>query len=245
MTNSFSRLRISLIITLLSGAMLTNVGHDWSIGANHQRAASVAGTVTDPSGAVVVDAKVSVKGSSFEGETATNGAGQYEFNLPPGLYSIEVRSMGFCRARRASFGALPQIQTTFDFALLICPSHGEGPMSYESFELKSNSSAPSDFLSRFGKRSETPDTIEFEGALTHGAHYDPGTQTTGQRQVYVNAAVTYDRWTMSATHLSLNKQTLRLALSGDVAILDGVLQTKAKRAEVDFSLPKPVVNLTP
>jgi hypothetical protein len=244
MTNSFTRLRISLIITLLLGAMLTNVGHAWSIGANRQKTASVAGTVTDPSGAVVVDAKVSVKGSSFEGETATNGAGQYDFNLPPGLYSIEVRSTGFCRARRASFRALPQSKTTFDFALLICPSHGEGPMSYESFVLKSNSSAPSDFLIRFGKRSETTDTIEFEGALTHGAHYAPATQTTGQRQVYVTAAVTYDHWTMSATHLRLNKQTLRLELSGDVAILDGVQETRGKRAEVDFSLPRPVVNLT-
>jgi hypothetical protein len=225
--------------------MLTNVGHALSIGANHQKAASVTGTVTDPSGAVVVDAKLSVKGLSFDGETATNGAGQYEFNLPPGLYSIEVRSTGFCRARRASFRALPQIKTTFDFALLICPSHGEGPMSYESFVLRSNSSAPSDFLIRFGKRSESPDTIEFEGALTQGAHYDPGTGTTSQRQVYVNADVTYHHWTMSATHLSLNKQTLRLELRGDVAILDGVQQTKAKRAEIDFSLPRPVVNVTP
>jgi len=244
MTGSFTRVWLSLTRTLLMGTILIIVGHGWPLGAIHQKAARVAGTVFDPIGAVVVDAKVAVRGSSFERETATNGEGQYEIELPPGIYLIEVRSPGFCRARRASFRARPQIKVNFDFTLLICPSHSEGPMSYEPIALKSELSEPTELMIQFGKRTDRLDTIEFEGALTQITYYDSDTKITDRRQIYLNVTVTYDGWTISASRLTLNKRTLRLELSGDVAILDGVRETKVKSAEVDFALPTPVVKVT-
>jgi lipopolysaccharide assembly outer membrane protein LptD (OstA) len=117
-------------------------------------------------------------------------------------------------------------------------------MSYESFALKGGFVGTPDFLIRFGKRTDKQDTIDFEGALTQITYYDPDTKVEDHRQIYVNAAVTYDGWTISASHLTLNKRTLRLQLSGDVAILDGVQETKVKSTEVDFALPRPVVNVT-
>src|SRR5271166_470333 len=60
--------------------------------------ASITGRVTDPSKALVVDAKVSAISASttFRYETATNGSGEYYLtNLPPGGYRIEIEKAGF------------------------------------------------------------------------------------------------------------------------------------------------------
>ncbi len=243
MTSVFTKPRIRLTVMLLMGTALPLVCHGWPIGEIHQNAVSVAGTVSDPSGAVIVNAKVLVRSSSFERETATNQEGKYEIELPPGILSIEVRSPGFCRAHRPSFNARAQMQVKFDFTLLVCPSHGEGPMSYESFTLKSGSSTPPAFLIRFGKRTDRQDTIEFEGAVTEIAYYDSDTKLTDRHKNQVKVAVIYDCWTISANHLTLNKRTLRMELSGDVAILDGVQESKGSRAEVDFALPRPIANV--
>jgi outer membrane receptor protein involved in Fe transport len=61
-------------------------------------AADVLGTVTDPSGAVVQNAKVTVKdlGTSATRTAATNERGDYIFNLlPNGQYYIKVEATGF------------------------------------------------------------------------------------------------------------------------------------------------------
>jgi Carboxypeptidase regulatory-like domain len=228
----------------LAALLLVNGASSVSVARTPQMTARVVGTVFDSNGAVVVGALASIKSESFNKEAATNGAGEDEVELPPGIYSIEVRSPGFCRARRASFRALTQNTITFDFTLLICPSHGDGPMSYESFALKADSSEPPDFLIRFGKRTEKESTIEYEGVLTEITYYDSDTKVTDRRQIYVNIAVTYNGWTISASRLTLNKRTLRMELSGGVAILDGLRETTVKSAVVDFALPKPVFNMT-
>jgi outer membrane receptor protein involved in Fe transport len=62
-----------------------------------QNTASIKGTVTDPSGAAVVGAKVTAKGPLGIDRTAqTNAGGDYEIPaLPPGMYSVEVQMNGF------------------------------------------------------------------------------------------------------------------------------------------------------
>ncbi len=80
----------------------------------------IQGTVKDPSGAVVLNAKVVVTGSTLVGskEIETDAAGYYRFaNLPPGTYTISVSAKGFKSIKREGVslevGHLPSI----DFAL--------------------------------------------------------------------------------------------------------------------------------
>src|SRR5690348_15830920 len=58
----------------------------------------VLGTVTDPSGAVVVGATVALKDTMtwVERTTITNDAGRYNIpNVPPGTYNITISKTGF------------------------------------------------------------------------------------------------------------------------------------------------------
>src|SRR5262249_26440148 len=60
--------------------------------------ASLTGLITDPSKAVIVDAKVVAisTGTNIRYETATNGSGEYHLaNLPPNPYRLEVEKDGF------------------------------------------------------------------------------------------------------------------------------------------------------
>src|SRR5579864_2183730 len=61
-----------------------------------QTTASIKGNVTDPAGAAVAGAKITVKGVGIERGTQTNGSGDYEVPaLPPGVYSVQVEQGGF------------------------------------------------------------------------------------------------------------------------------------------------------
>ena len=60
--------------------------------------ASLSGRITDPSHALISDAKVAaVNGGTNTGyETNTNSSGEYYLsNLPPGTYEIEIEKTGF------------------------------------------------------------------------------------------------------------------------------------------------------
>jgi hypothetical protein len=65
--------------------------------------AAISGVVKDPSGAVVSNAKVSVRNenTSFERQTTTNETGFFTVpNISPGYYSVTVEASGFKKASR-------------------------------------------------------------------------------------------------------------------------------------------------
>src|SRR5256714_14653824 len=67
--------------------------------------ATLLGTVTDKSGAVVPDAKVTVTEikTNIRHVGTTNASGTYEFpNLPPGVYRVDIEQPGFKKASTPS-----------------------------------------------------------------------------------------------------------------------------------------------
>jgi hypothetical protein len=76
-----------------------------SLWAQTSSSGALSGTVTDPSGAVVAGAKVSVTNlATSRSQTATTGDnGAYRFSLlPPGKYKVKVDMAGFKSAEYAS-----------------------------------------------------------------------------------------------------------------------------------------------
>jgi len=74
----------------------------------------ITGTVTDPSGSVIPDAKTTLKSleKGYVLETKTNALGVYRFTLSsPGSYAITVTASGFRTATRQAAVALGQVTT--------------------------------------------------------------------------------------------------------------------------------------
>lgn len=81
---------------------------------------SIVGTVTDPNGAAVVQAPVTVvnMGSSTGYKLSTDGAGTYvATSLPVGKYSVAVQSAGFKRAVSSNIVVNVQDRVRLDFHL--------------------------------------------------------------------------------------------------------------------------------
>ncbi len=92
MALSAARFRVGILIALLLG--LTTLSHA-------QYSASVQGTVTDPAGAVVQGATITLTNvaTKISDTTTSSGAGSYHFvNLLPADYKIEVTAAGFEKA---------------------------------------------------------------------------------------------------------------------------------------------------
>ncbi|HEY6765324.1 MAG TPA: carboxypeptidase regulatory-like domain-containing protein, partial [Candidatus Sulfotelmatobacter sp.] len=81
---------------------------------------SLRGTISDPSGAAVVGAKVTLSSveRGFERSTTTGGAGGYEFlQLPPGNYRLTVETAGFRRAEQKQVQLLVDTPATINVKL--------------------------------------------------------------------------------------------------------------------------------
>ncbi len=85
-------LKYSLVITFLSAALAASA---WAQSA--PATATLRGTVLDPSGAVIANAKVAAAQSGGPARTTTtNSNGAYEIgNLPPGKYTVTANAKGF------------------------------------------------------------------------------------------------------------------------------------------------------
>jgi hypothetical protein len=84
--------------------------------------ASITGRVTDPSKAVIENAKVAAinEGTNVRAESATNGLGEYYLtNLPPGSYRIEIEKTGFRKLIKPDVVLHVQDALTIDFEMTL------------------------------------------------------------------------------------------------------------------------------
>jgi len=83
--------------------------------------ATLVGTITDSSGAVVVNSKVSATetNTGVSRTTSTNESGNYVFpTLPPGTYSVTVEQAGFKKAARTGVDVIVNATTRVDLTLV-------------------------------------------------------------------------------------------------------------------------------
>jgi outer membrane receptor protein involved in Fe transport len=96
-----------------------------SAAAFSQTTASIIGTVTDPSGAAVVGAKVTVKNASqgTERSAETGAAGGYEVPaLPPGTYNVSVEAKGFQKQQANNLVLAVSQNSVQNFSLAVASS---------------------------------------------------------------------------------------------------------------------------
>src|SRR5580704_2826452 len=85
-----------------------------------QASAGITGTITDPSGAVVTNAKVTITNeqTSVAANTLSSSAGTYSFKgLLPGQYTVAVDASGFKKEERRGVTIEVSTTATFDFSL--------------------------------------------------------------------------------------------------------------------------------
>ena len=105
--------RFTLCAALLTSAMY---------GQSEVGGATIAGTVTDPSGAAIASAKVTVnsKATGFTRTSETNQSGLYNMlRLPVGTYDLTVEASGFKASKRSGIALSVGAQLTLDTSLVI------------------------------------------------------------------------------------------------------------------------------
>ena len=82
----------------------------------------IQGTITDPTGALVAGAKITVtnQGTGYKAEVSSTQAGEYlAANLPPGRYTVTANAQGFKLAESRDVVVIVDSLTTVDFGLQV------------------------------------------------------------------------------------------------------------------------------
>ena len=110
-------LRLKFSRYLLFWAVLSGAPGLWAQGTS-----SIQGVVTDPTKAVVADAKITMteEGTGVARSTTTQATGQYQFSLVrPGTYTLVVEAAGFAVSRSEHIKLLVDTPVTLDLMLQV------------------------------------------------------------------------------------------------------------------------------
>ncbi len=91
-----------------------------TISAFSQATASLRGTITDPSGAVIFGAKVTIKNADTgtSRQTSSDTQGEYSFQqVPPGTYKLAAEKSGFATMSKSDVKLLVNTPTTLDLSM--------------------------------------------------------------------------------------------------------------------------------
>src|ERR1700731_2419996 len=101
-------------VVLLLGALAA------SVNGFSQSTTQLHGTITDPQGAVISTARVTLSsaGTGFNRQTLTNANGEYQFlQVPPGTYKVVAEMAGFTTLTRTDIQLLVNTPTTLDLRM--------------------------------------------------------------------------------------------------------------------------------
>ena len=124
-----SWLAVLIVSLIISGYVLTAVAQETTGGLQ--------GSISDPTGAVVANAEVTLTGTSLVGTKSlkTDSSGYYHFaNLPPGEYTLTVSAKGFKSLKRAGItievGHLPTLNLAMELGTseTVVEVSGEAPV---------------------------------------------------------------------------------------------------------------------
>ncbi|MBV8114061.1 MAG: carboxypeptidase regulatory-like domain-containing protein [Silvibacterium sp.] len=104
----------TLVLALLAGASILVLTPPLPLAAQTTLSSDLAGNVTDPAGAVIPDAKVTVRNNATGAtrSTATGGDGSYRFALlQPGQYTVTASASGFQTAQTEASIAVGTVAT--------------------------------------------------------------------------------------------------------------------------------------
>jgi len=135
--------------------------------------AQLTGTVSDPKGAVVTNAKVTLRGvaTGYEQSTVTNESGEYRFLLvPPGQYSVTVEAPGFGKLLNHGLTLTVGQVANLPFALKLAATNEEVTVSAEAELIESQRTSI----------STTVDQARIDNLPINGRNYINFTLTNSQ-----------------------------------------------------------------
>src|SRR3984957_2098227 len=107
---------VSILVTLLFSLMLGSIAQAQVTGA------TLSGTITDPSGGVLVGARISARDAAtgVTKEATTDSAGLYTIpNLAPSVYEVRVTAAGFSTAIQSNLTLSVGQQQQLNFSLKV------------------------------------------------------------------------------------------------------------------------------
>ena len=179
---------IAMVVVVAAVAMLAS-----SAQAQTATTGQVVGTVTDPSGAWVVGAKVTLTSDAgVRREAETGGNGRYTFPLlDPGVYRLEVSGSGFASAKVEGISVKITESSVIDVALKVATAPTTISVTGESPLVQTESSARGTVIDENQVRELPLPTRNFQQLLamttgTSGSLQNSSDLGRGDAAVYVN-----------------------------------------------------------
>jgi Carboxypeptidase regulatory-like domain len=206
--------------------------------------AIVRGTVTDVSSAGISNAQLRFASNGHETIFRSISDGTYAAQLPAGVYTLRVKSPGFCDGRRAEFDARADAEIHFDFTLSVGAvadehtvdagghdtQHDELICDDKWEELPAPGTNGLKPLVNYGKREETDGSVRYSGHTDAHWQFPP---------VYM-----FDLLTIQANTLSYSTRDHSVVGTGSVMLLDGQRTKNGSRIELAFPDGSLQINLT-
>ncbi len=185
---------------------------------------SLRGTVTDPQGAVVANADVTLEnpGEGFIRNQTTDDRGEYQFlQIPPGTYTLTSTAAGFASSRKENVVLLVNTPATLNFALKVGSTNSSVDVSAEATTVNTMDATignPFDSQQILALPSEGRNAVELvslqAGVTYTGSQVD---QSTDSRGGAVNGARS-DQTNITVDGLDNNDQLLGNAFTGVLRI---------------------------